>query len=144
MNVVREIQRINEQEAVLALGASASWHEQYKDSAYIFVGGLPYELTEGDIICVFSQYVNIYFHAPDDFIEWEKLLIVTLSVIKIQANQKALLFLPTKISVARCLRLTILMVFRYHMYMMIMILMQAAFRSNNPSGSLCKLQSSQR
>ncbi len=38
-------------------GDSASWHEKYKDSAYIFVGGLDYVLTEGDIIQVFSQYV---------------------------------------------------------------------------------------
>jgi len=28
---------------------------QYKDSAYVFAGGLPYELTEGDVICIFSQ-----------------------------------------------------------------------------------------
>lgn len=27
------------------------------DSAYIFVGGLPYDLTEGDVITIFSQYV---------------------------------------------------------------------------------------
>lgn len=32
-----------------------SWHDQYKDSAWIFIGGLPYDLTEGDIICIFSQ-----------------------------------------------------------------------------------------
>ena len=25
-------------------------------SAWIFLGGLPYEMTEGDIICMFSQY----------------------------------------------------------------------------------------
>ena len=32
---------------------------QYKDSAWIYSGGLPYDLTEGDIICVFSQYGEI-------------------------------------------------------------------------------------
>ena len=66
-----------------------SWHKQYKDSAYIFIGnnnlypdiyqlgitflqtfihlymwfisgGLPYDLTEGDILCVFSQYVCFF------------------------------------------------------------------------------------
>jgi RNA-binding motif X-linked protein 2 len=37
------------------VSADASWHAQYKDSAYIFIGGLPLDLTEGDIICVFSQ-----------------------------------------------------------------------------------------
>jgi RNA-binding motif protein, X-linked 2 len=34
-------------------------HDDFKDSAYIYVGGIPYELTEGDIICVFSQYGEI-------------------------------------------------------------------------------------
>ena len=29
---------------------------QYKDSAYIYVGGLPHQLTEGDVITIFSQY----------------------------------------------------------------------------------------
>ena len=32
---------------------------QYKDSAWIFTGGLPYDLTEGDVVCVFSQYGEI-------------------------------------------------------------------------------------
>jgi len=36
-----------------------TWHSQYKDSAYIFVGGFPYELSEGDLLCVFSQYGEI-------------------------------------------------------------------------------------
>ncbi|KAG8799549.1 hypothetical protein FRC17_007117 [Serendipita sp. 399] len=58
MNVVREINRINEKELELATGAG-SWHDQYKESAYIFVGGLNYELTEGDVITVFSQYGEI-------------------------------------------------------------------------------------
>lgn len=40
-------------------GTLSSWHRQYKDSAWIFVGGLHYELTEGDVICVFSQYGEI-------------------------------------------------------------------------------------
>lgn len=62
MNVVQEIQRINEREARLG-GTTASWHDEYKDSAYIYVGGLPFDLTEGDVICMFSQYgeiVNIH------------------------------------------------------------------------------------
>ncbi|KAJ2410466.1 RNA-binding protein Cwf29 [Coemansia sp. RSA 2531] len=60
MNVVQEIRRINENEARRgSSGGTASWHDEYKDSAYIFVGGLPFDLTEGDIICVFSQYGEI-------------------------------------------------------------------------------------
>ncbi|KAJ2081686.1 RNA-binding protein Cwf29 [Coemansia sp. RSA 988] len=59
MDVVQEIRRINQNELRLGLNSTASWHDEYKDSAYIFVGGLPFELTEGDVICVFSQYGEI-------------------------------------------------------------------------------------
>ncbi|KIM63632.1 hypothetical protein SCLCIDRAFT_116753, partial [Scleroderma citrinum Foug A] len=56
-SVVREIDKINERE--LALGVNASWHDEYKDSAYIFIGGLHFELTEGDVITIFSQYGEV-------------------------------------------------------------------------------------
>jgi RNA-binding motif X-linked protein 2 len=56
MNVVKEIGRINQRELQLGLDFKASWHYQYKDSNYVVVSGLPLDLTEGDIICVFSQY----------------------------------------------------------------------------------------
>ncbi|KAN0126743.1 hypothetical protein V8E52_000383 [Russula decolorans] len=58
MNVVREINKINERELELGVG-SASWHDEYKDSAYIFIGGLHYDLTEGDVITIFSQYGEV-------------------------------------------------------------------------------------
>nr|XP_046266511.1 RNA-binding motif protein, X-linked 2 [Scatophagus argus] len=56
---VRLINELNEREADLGVKESVSWHNEYRDSAWIFVGGLPFELTEGDIICVFSQYGEI-------------------------------------------------------------------------------------
>lgn len=61
MNVVREIERINEQEFKLGVhgGMQSSWHHKYKDSAWVFVGGLSFELTEGDIICFMSQWGEI-------------------------------------------------------------------------------------
>ncbi|KAH8552545.1 hypothetical protein BGW37DRAFT_489389 [Umbelopsis sp. PMI_123] len=59
MNVVKEIQRINQREADRGYSESGSWHAQYKDSAYVFVGGLSYDLSEGDVICIFSQYGEI-------------------------------------------------------------------------------------
>ena len=31
--------------------------EEVVDSAYIFIGGLHFDLTEGDVITIFSQYV---------------------------------------------------------------------------------------
>ncbi|KAI0677268.1 hypothetical protein C8Q78DRAFT_1065855 [Trametes maxima] len=57
MNVVQEIKKINERE--LDLGTKGSWHDDYKDSAYIFAGGLHRDLTEGDVITIFSQYGEI-------------------------------------------------------------------------------------
>lgn len=53
------INELNEREAQLGVQDKVSWHAEYSDSAWVFVGGLPYELTEGDIICVFSQYGEI-------------------------------------------------------------------------------------
>lgn len=52
---VKNIQKLNERELSMGVSKTASWHNQYKDSAWIFVGGLPYDLSEGDIITVFSQ-----------------------------------------------------------------------------------------
>lgn len=34
----------------------ASWHTDYRDTAYIYIGGLPFDLSEGDIVTIFSQY----------------------------------------------------------------------------------------
>ncbi|KAK5617739.1 hypothetical protein CRENBAI_000834 [Crenichthys baileyi] len=56
---VKLINELNEREADLGIKEAVSWHSEYKDSAWIFVGGFPYELTEGDLICVFSQYGEI-------------------------------------------------------------------------------------
>ncbi|XP_012267701.1 RNA-binding motif protein, X-linked 2 [Athalia rosae] len=54
---VKNITKLAEQE--LTRPSKSSWHDKYKDSAWIFVGGLPYDLTEGDVITVFSQYGEI-------------------------------------------------------------------------------------
>ncbi|KAF5906465.1 RNA-binding motif protein, X-linked 2, partial [Clarias magur] len=56
---VKLINELNEREAHLGIKDTVSWHSEYKDSAWIFIGGFPYELTEGDIVCVFSQYGEI-------------------------------------------------------------------------------------
>ncbi|XP_075040790.1 RNA-binding motif protein, X-linked 2 [Mixophyes fleayi] len=56
---VKLINELNAREASLGVRESVSWHQDYKDSAWIFLGGLPFELTEGDIICVFSQYGEV-------------------------------------------------------------------------------------
>ncbi|KAI9279638.1 hypothetical protein BY458DRAFT_470871 [Sporodiniella umbellata] len=59
MNVVKEIQRINEVETSRGWSDESSWHAQYKNSAWIYAGGLSYDLTEGDIVCIFSQYGEV-------------------------------------------------------------------------------------
>eukprot|EP00500_Bicosoecida_sp_ms1_P011454 CAMPEP_0203817618 /NCGR_PEP_ID=MMETSP0115-20131106/27240_1 /ASSEMBLY_ACC=CAM_ASM_000227 /TAXON_ID=33651 /ORGANISM="Bicosoecid sp, Strain ms1" /LENGTH=172 /DNA_ID=CAMNT_0050726559 /DNA_START=75 /DNA_END=590 /DNA_ORIENTATION=+ len=59
MNVVREIERINEEELRAGISESASWHARYRSSAWVYVGGLSSELTEGDVVCVFSQWGEI-------------------------------------------------------------------------------------
>ncbi|NWW39736.1 RBMX2 protein, partial [Panurus biarmicus] len=56
---VKLINELNAREAELGVQEAVSWHMEYKDSAWIFVGGLHYQLTEGDVICVFSQYGEV-------------------------------------------------------------------------------------
>uniref|UniRef100_A0A914WHQ7 RRM domain-containing protein n=1 Tax=Plectus sambesii TaxID=2011161 RepID=A0A914WHQ7_9BILA len=58
---IKNLNKINDREIALGVAGQAgkSWHQKYADSAWIFVGGLPYNLTEGDIIAVFSQYGEI-------------------------------------------------------------------------------------
>ncbi|KAL7495618.1 hypothetical protein ACHAWT_005019 [Skeletonema menzelii] len=60
MNVISEIQRINAIELSNGLThTAASWHQKYASSAWINIGSLPLNLTEGDVICIFSQYGEI-------------------------------------------------------------------------------------
>mmetsp|Transcript_15042 Transcript_15042/g.30702 ORF Transcript_15042/g.30702 Transcript_15042/m.30702 type:complete len:240 (-) Transcript_15042:204-923(-) len=60
MNVINEIQRINALELEKNLThTSASWHTKYEDSAWVYAGNLPLQLTEGDIICILSQFGEI-------------------------------------------------------------------------------------
>ncbi|KAL1310681.1 hypothetical protein AAFC00_000942 [Neodothiora populina] len=56
MNKIREVQRLNERELASVVPSNASWHTDYRDTAYIYIGGLPLELSEGDVITIFSQY----------------------------------------------------------------------------------------
>jgi len=52
--------KINDRELEMGVaGTKHSWHQEYKDSAWVFIGGMPYELTEGDVICMFSQYGEV-------------------------------------------------------------------------------------
>ncbi|XP_010503327.1 PREDICTED: zinc finger CCCH domain-containing protein 42 [Camelina sativa] len=56
---VKLIQSRNAKESDLGISNEASWHAEYKNSAYVYAGLLPFDLTEGDILAVFSQYGEI-------------------------------------------------------------------------------------
>lgn len=56
MSRVRAINELNDRELASQGGDAGSWHAQYKDSPYIYVGSLAYDLSEGDTVTVFSQY----------------------------------------------------------------------------------------
>ncbi|KAM3286145.1 hypothetical protein P3S67_024944 [Capsicum chacoense] len=59
LTLAKRIQNINAKEASLGISDEASWHATYKDSAYVFVGGIPFDLTEGDVLAVFAQYGEV-------------------------------------------------------------------------------------
>lgn len=56
MNSVRAIQQLNKRELEAGINPEGSWHTDYRDTAFINIGGLPFELSEGDIITICSQY----------------------------------------------------------------------------------------
>lgn len=57
MNKVEAIRKQNETELKEGIaGTSASWHQKYESCPYIYVGGLPTALTEGDLLAMFEQY----------------------------------------------------------------------------------------
>jgi hypothetical protein len=70
MNRVKEVERINAKDLATQLSAttrgdagtwdvSKSWHAAYSDSAYVYVGGLPQGLSEGDVSTVMAQWGEI-------------------------------------------------------------------------------------
>jgi RNA-binding motif X-linked protein 2 len=62
MNNIRNIEKIIDEEFKLGIYGGlkkGSWHDEYRDSAWVFIGGLSYELSEGDIICVMSQWGEV-------------------------------------------------------------------------------------
>jgi RNA-binding motif protein, X-linked 2 len=62
MNVIKEIERINASEftaGIIGGISKGSWHDKYKDSAWVYLGGMTFELSEGDILCVMSQWGEV-------------------------------------------------------------------------------------
>lgn len=58
MNAIRQTTLLNKRELENAIPPSASWHVDYRDTAWIYVGGLPLDLSEGDVVTIFSQFGN--------------------------------------------------------------------------------------
>lgn len=56
MNAIRKINDINLAELECGTSDEASWHYDYRDSPYIFIGGLPFDIAEPDLLTIFSQY----------------------------------------------------------------------------------------
>jgi RNA-binding motif X-linked protein 2 len=60
MNTIREIEKINQQELDRGIaGTSGSWHSQFANAAWCYLGNLDHQLTEGDILCIMSQYGEV-------------------------------------------------------------------------------------
>lgn len=59
MNKIKNIERITQKELSQLTPYHASWHYEYRDSAYIYIGGLNYKMNEGDIVIVFSQFGEV-------------------------------------------------------------------------------------
>eukprot|EP00928_Gymnodinium_smaydae_P067509 TRINITY_DN504_c0_g1_i1.p1 TRINITY_DN504_c0_g1~~TRINITY_DN504_c0_g1_i1.p1 ORF type:complete len:268 (+),score=97.32 TRINITY_DN504_c0_g1_i1:138-941(+) len=56
INATKKLQDVELQEGY---EGNRSWHHKFKDSAYIYIGGLHAGLTEGDVVIVFSQFGEI-------------------------------------------------------------------------------------
>ena len=59
MNKIKHIERITQKELDQQIKPEASWHHEYRQSAYVFIGGLNYRMNEGDIVVVFSQFGEV-------------------------------------------------------------------------------------
>jgi RNA-binding motif protein, X-linked 2 len=56
MNAIRQTQALNQKELDNCIPPEASWHRDYEDTAFIYIGGLDPDFSEGDIVTIFSQY----------------------------------------------------------------------------------------
>ena len=51
--------QLNAKELRKDIKENTSWHDPYRNSPHIYIGGIPFELNEGDILTVFAQYGRI-------------------------------------------------------------------------------------
>ncbi|PRT55128.1 RNA-binding motif protein, X-linked 2 [Wickerhamiella sorbophila] len=50
------IDDLNQLELDNKVPPESSWHNDYNDTPYVYVSGFPKEMTEGDLVILFSQY----------------------------------------------------------------------------------------
>lgn len=58
MNSIKKILDINDRELASNTPDAASWHADYADTSYVYIGNLDRNLKEADILTIFSQYGN--------------------------------------------------------------------------------------
>ncbi|EMG46913.1 hypothetical protein G210_2820, partial [Candida maltosa Xu316] len=56
MNTIKQINQINQKELNSNTSYTASWHYEYRDTNYLYLGNIPFNIVEKDIIIIFSQY----------------------------------------------------------------------------------------
>jgi RNA-binding motif protein, X-linked 2 len=56
MNSIKQIRELNKRELEAGVTPEGSWHADYRDTAFVYIGGLSFDLTEGDIVTIFSQF----------------------------------------------------------------------------------------
>lgn len=67
MNGIKATAKLNQRELEEVIPPSASWHRDYADTAFVYIGGLPLELSEGDVITIASQYGEpVFINMPRD------------------------------------------------------------------------------
>ncbi|KAG7661282.1 uncharacterized protein J8A68_005174 [[Candida] subhashii] len=56
MNSIQKINQINQKELNSNTSYKSSWHYDYRDTNYLYIGNIPFNLTSKDLIIIFSQY----------------------------------------------------------------------------------------
>ncbi|RLV94324.1 U2 snRNP component ist3 [Spathaspora sp. JA1] len=56
MNSIHKINQINQKELQTNTSYKSSWHYDYRDTNYLYIGNLPTSVTSQEIIVIFSQF----------------------------------------------------------------------------------------
>ena len=57
MNRLNDVKKLNEKERQLGVTVGkGSWHDDFRGAAWVYVGGLPKRVTEGDVLVLMGQF----------------------------------------------------------------------------------------